>query len=352
MQDPLFPFEMPMQDPMAYAFRAEERRRAFFRVGVALAVLLVVTVVMQYALLFAVKGLFPSAVSAWWLDWVLSLIPLYGFGLPAFCLSLKGLAKGARCDTYISRGHILCKPHFRLRDFLLLTVIGFGLVYIGNFMGTILMGVLSNLTGYDYENALTSVLDGSPTWMVVLGTVVIAPIGEELIFRKLLMDRLLPFGDLSAILVSAAAFGLFHGNFFQFFYAFLVGALLAYIYAWSGNWLWGVGLHMLINLVGGVIMPYVIGLLNLEGDPLQDPSVLVDYMIALGVELFILALIAGSLVLLIYLFRTRRIYLGRGNGEVTLTRRDAIAASVGNSGMILAAVLFVTYMALSLWPIS
>ncbi len=351
MQEQRFPFEPPIQEPTAYAVGVAERRRAFFRVGVALAALLVVTVVMQYVTLFAVTGLFPSAAEAWWLNWVLSLIPLYGFGLPAFWLSMKGLARGGRSETYVSRREILCKPRFRFEDFVLLAVVGFGLLYIGNFIGTLLMSVLSSLTEYDYENALASVLDGSPTWMVVLGTVVIAPIGEEFIFRKLLMDRLLPFGDASAILVSAAAFGLFHGNFFQFFYAFLVGVVLAYMYAWSGNWLWGVGLHMLINLVGGVIMPYVIGLLDLEMEFVVDPARILDYLLILGIEMLILALISGAIGILIFLFCSRRIYLGRGNG-VPLTLEDSAVASLGNPGIILAAVLFVAYMALSLLPVS
>lgn len=347
------------QDPLGafsswgelYELERKQRKDAFFRVGLALSVLLAVTVVMQYAVMAVVVKLFPHAANAWWLNWVLSLVPLYGFGLPAFWLVIKGIEKRDKNAMYVSLGYALPKPAFGVKDFLILTVIGAGLLYIGNFIGTVLMEMLSAAVGYDYQNALTNVMDTSPPWIVVLGTVVIAPWGEELIFRKLLMDRTRGFGDGIAILVSAVAFGLFHGNLFQFFYAFFVGLILAYIYAWSGQWLWCVGMHAIINLFGGVIMPYVTRSLRLEGDPLTDPSLAVDYAIVMGLGMVIWGLMAASVGLIIYLLKAHRVYLGADKGEISLSVEDSVTSVLGNWGMLLAVILYVMYIAVGLLPL-
>lgn len=334
-----------------YGSAREIRRYVFMRVGISLAVLLSVTVFMQSLLLFAIVGIYPAAESVWWLSWVLAILPLYVFGLPAFWLSLKGLSRGEACRVRTVSGQDLPKPAFGVGSFLLLTVVGLGLLYIGNLMGTALMELMSVATGHDYHNALSGIFSSSPTWAVILGAVVIAPIGEELIFRKLLIDRTRGFGDVTAILLSAVSFGLFHGNFFQFFYAFLIGAVLAYMYTWSGNWLWSAGLHMLINLVGGVVVPYIVGGLNLDGDPAADASVAFDYMIALGIEALSLGLMLAAVGILIYLFCTRKVYLGQGESGGILSRADRVSATLGNAGMVLAALLYGGYMALSLLPL-
>ena len=59
-------------------------------------------------------------------------------------------------------------------------------------------------------------------------------------FRKLLIDRIVPFGQRVAVVVSGLAFGLFHGNFYQFFYAFSLGAVLHIFTAAQGGF--GTGL--------------------------------------------------------------------------------------------------------------
>ena len=86
-----------------------------------------------------------------------------------------------------------------------------------------------------------------------LTTVIVAPVMEELMFRKLLIDRIVPFGQRAAVVVSGVAFGLFHGNFYQFFYACGLGMIFAYLYSSTGRVRYGILLHMMINMVGGVL---------------------------------------------------------------------------------------------------
>ena len=98
----------------------------------------------------------------------------------------------------------------------------------------------------------------------------IAPAAEELLFRRLLLRRLRPYGERFALVASALCFGLFHGNLNQFFYAFLLGLVLAEL-ALSTGCLWqAVLLHALVNLfsilwgwLGGPVV--VTGVLMLAG---------------------------------------------------------------------------------------
>ena len=86
-----------------------------------------------------------------------------------------------------------------------------------------------------------------PLWVLA---VVVAPIFEELVFRKLVLDRVGSFGELPAVLCSALIFGLAHQNAGQFFLAFLLGLLFARIYLRTGNIIYTMLLHFMINLVG------------------------------------------------------------------------------------------------------
>ena len=90
-------------------------------------------------------------------------------------------------------------------------------------------------------------------WAVILSAVILAPIMEELIFRKLVLDRLAGYGPAVAMSVSALVFGLAHGNFYQFFYAFLLGLIFAYIYLRTGKVRYSMMLHMMVNFCGSVI---------------------------------------------------------------------------------------------------
>ena len=73
---------------------------------------------------------------------------------------------------------------------------------------------------------------GSPPFLIqILGAGLVIPAAEEMIFRGLmfapLRDRLAFW---PAALISAALFGLYHGNLLQGVYAFLLGLVMAWLY--------------------------------------------------------------------------------------------------------------------------
>ena len=340
-----------------YLTDLQNSRRTYSGLGVAVMVLLLVYMSTSYGLIYAVAYLLPNIYTQWWFSWFLNIVPLYGFGLPAFMLCLRRLEKGAHDPEYVSRGFVYDKPRFHFGFWCLLALIGFGYMYIGSSIGNSLMNWMSKLTGFDYQNNLGSLADSSPWWMILLGSVIIAPIGEEFIFRKLFIDRARRYGDGMAILLSALLFALFHGNFFQFFYAFMLGLVLGYMYTLSGKIIWPMALHMFINFMGMMVIPNIPRWLGLEALAQLDPSDAegLGQLIAdnpLGYEIYsmvsnvILGAMVGSIVLTIIFLCKRKIRLGRG--EVPLRREDRMIAAFGNKGMPVCVFLLCLLMVMNL----
>ena len=86
----------------------------------------------------------------------------------------------------------------------------------------------------------------SPVVQVVL-VVILAPICEELLFRKFIIDRIVNYGEVPAMLISGLMFGLYHGNLAQFMYAAGIGIFFAFIYIRTGKIGYTIALHMFVN---------------------------------------------------------------------------------------------------------
>lgn len=84
---------------------------------------------------------------------------------------------------------------------------------------------------------------------MIIATFVIAPIGEELFFRGVILGyakRYMP--PAVAILFQGVLFGLYHGNIVQGIYACILGCLLGYVAYKSESLIPGMILHFSINL--------------------------------------------------------------------------------------------------------
>ena len=114
--------------------------------------------------------------------------------------------------------------------------------------------LLAQTETVDYANEAIAQV---PLLFALVSTVLVAPLCEELIFRRLMLDRLLFLGDWSALLISSLFFALFHTNLYQFFYAFTVGLILGYVRIITGRVGWSILLHMFINFFCGVLPSYL-----------------------------------------------------------------------------------------------
>lgn len=139
-------------------------------------------------------------------------------------------------------------PHF-----LKTLMICFGVGYLGNLIGTFVLSLWNGFTGNSVGDELVTVLNGMSPLMIFLFSVLLAPILEELFFRKFLIDRLRPFGRTVSVLLPAFLFGLFHQSAEQLFYAFAVGAILSYFYYETGKYWLVVAIHAIFNWISGFI---------------------------------------------------------------------------------------------------
>ena len=92
---------------------------------------------------------------------------------------------------------------------------------------------------------------------------VFSPIMEELIFRGILFTQgKTLMRPKAAAILSALAFGFFHGNSVQMVYGFILGLVLSYAYHYSGQFIVPVVLHSVVNLV--VYVSSTLGMFNVE----------------------------------------------------------------------------------------
>lgn len=141
--------------------------------------------------------------------------------------------------------------------------IGFNyLVTIGvSIIQSIINAIIQNVTGKEnvinlfsaFENVAESIYSGG-VFLQIVATAVAAPLIEELLFRGLIYKRLrVLVKPIPAMIISAAIFGIAHGNFVQFVYAFLLGIIFAYVYEKFHNIWIPITFHAGANLISVVI---------------------------------------------------------------------------------------------------
>lgn len=122
------------------------------------------------------------------------------------------------------------------------------IIYAFVFAGSMISNGISLFLNEHSSEAVAAVTTGENVFFRILVVGITAPIIEELLFRKLLIDRLAKHSQIWAVVFSAIAFGLFHMNITQFFYATFIGLVFGFVYVKTGNIFYTIGLHMVVNL--------------------------------------------------------------------------------------------------------
>lgn len=125
-----------------------------------------------------------------------------------------------------------------------------------NFAASYFNSTLVSLFLPDQTSDLSSLLNRPNEWYEILllfiSTAVVPAIVEEILFRGVILNALLPFGGTVAVLGSAFLFSLMHGNIFQLFYTALMGIILGYVYIRTRSIWCGVLIHFFNNTVSVV----------------------------------------------------------------------------------------------------
>lgn len=121
-----------------------------------------------------------------------------------------------------------------------------------------LNGFLSLIELYRYSPTFQEVSQmqfDTPLWLGILSFGILAPLGEEFVFRGVVYGRLKKVSNVPvAVVVSGLLFGLFHGNLVQAVYATLLGIVLAIVYEIYDSILAPILFHAVANLFVYVMM--------------------------------------------------------------------------------------------------
>ena len=111
-------------------------------------------------------------------------------------------------------------------------------------------GMLGN-----YQEIEQNVFVASPV-LVIVQTVILAPLSEELLFRGILYRRLQGYihGFWGPALISSAIFGLYHMNLAQGIFAFIFGLFICAVYERIRNLWAAIALHAGGNLISVVLV--------------------------------------------------------------------------------------------------
>ncbi len=280
---------------------------------------------------------------------VLSMLPLYVVGMPA----LIALVKTVPAETVEKRG-------MKWWQFLLSLIMCFGIMYASNFVGTMISTVIGLLKGSAVQNSILNIATSIDTYLAILFMVICAPILEEYVFRKLIVERTIKYGQGVAVVMSGLMFGLFHGNLNQFVYAFTMGCFLAFLYVKTGKLKITIAIHMAVNFMGSVVSLKLLDMIDLErymeivGNGM-DMNALMAYMSenALGWILYMLFIIfiftsiLAALILFIVSFAKRKITFEQG--QVAIPRGKRFNTVILNVGMLLYCIFWIVMIVLQLF---
>lgn len=234
---------------------------------------------------------------------LMTVITIYVTGFPILLLSLRKVPAMK-----------IEKRNMKFSFFILCIAVMAGLCLAGICIGLPIELLLTSpfedaAEAADDVDKLAEILMQSSFFDRVLVTGVLAPIFEELIFRKLLVSRTIRYGETFSILLSGFMFGLFHGNFQQFFFAMFVGMLFAFVFIRTGKVIYPILMHMTVNLSTSIVttslyiklMPY----LDDADNMLDLPADMRLWFLVLMFWLLLLFSIALTGFVLLFVFNKR-----------------------------------------------
>lgn len=322
----------------------KEIRKHFSHLGLMFFLGTLVVYGMKYGISYLMQWLKPEWLENGDISLTLSMVPMYLISMPIMILLIKRVPAVT-----------LEKRSMKAWEYLVAAVMCFCIMYCSNIVGTITTFIISIIKGSAVNNVMLDITSsiGIPTMLAYM--VICAPIMEELIFRKLIVERTVRYGQGAAILVSGLMFGLFHGNLNQFAYAFTLGMFFAFIYAKTGKIQYTIGIHMIINLMGSVVATLAMKGIDYDGymeavasgseeaimKAIMDS--LPGWIAVMGLGCFMgICIIAG--IVLFIVFR-KRFVLIKGEVEIPKGQKHVIW---WNLGMVLFSVFWILQIVLQL----
>ncbi len=218
-----------------------EHEKFFSKIGKNYLILAIIATLFQVMVGIIIRATNPALLNDTFIVTILGSICNYILPLPIILYLMNKLEK-----TEIKKNKIT------LKKFAIYICITITLMWIGNIVGTLITAIIGGLMQNEIINPVGELINNGGMYVNIIIISIMAPIFEEFLFRKILIDRTIKYGAKISILLSALLFALFHGNLSQFFYAFLLGGFFAYIYIKTGELKYTIILHGIINFTGSI----------------------------------------------------------------------------------------------------
>ncbi len=221
----------------------KEGANAYSKLGWAFLVFLASQILLPFAAQSVLLAINPALAQSQLMGMPLIYACMYLVGFPLMLLILKNV------PTTPSWPKVAAKKKMGFGEVLSYYPIMYFCMAVINIFAMYLesaMGKSGTITAEDL------VMSDTSQWVFFICGVILAPIMEEIIFRKLTYDKGMRYGKGLYLAWTGIAFGLFHLNFGQSLYAGVMGVLFAKIMYETGSVLYTIIIHMLVNFTGGI----------------------------------------------------------------------------------------------------
>ena len=324
--------------------QVKQIKHHFSRLGLMYFFGTLVIIGVQTAAIFIMQAAAPELLADNDLYLIATMLPMYLIAMPVAGLLIRTVP-----------AEPVQKRSMPFGRWLVAFMMCYSIMYLSNIIGNMLTTLIGAVKGAPVNNAILQIASGISPWVSILIMVICAPIAEEFIFRKLLIDRCVRYGEGCSVILSGVMFGLFHGNLNQFAYAFTLGAFFGYIYVKTGKIIYTIAMHMVINFLGSVAS---LALLQFSGyeqmmSLADDPGALTAYvadhlpqlMVFILYFVFILGLTIAGIVLLIVNAKKFTTY----PGEIILPKGHRFSILFLNVGMILFSAFWIIQIIIQLF---
>lgn len=295
----------------------------------------------QVAVSMLVLAFAPSLLDNPNLSLLVSMLPTYAIAFPLTSLLIHQIP-----------GVQMKKHNMKPAQLLGAFAISYALMYLSNLAGQFFTNIIGIIKGSPVDDAIADLVSELNPLTAFFVMVLLAPALEEWIFRKLLVDRTIRYGEGTAIFLSGLMFGLFHGNLNQFVYTFLIGAFWAFIYVKTGRLRYTIYLHMALNFMGSVGSLFFLGAIStLEGgsSAMNGFHFLLGMLIPLAIVIPYLSVVFGLVISGIVLLVTNWKRFRLIPAELFIPKEKRFSVIFLNAGMILYVLFWIIQIVLQLF---
>lgn len=327
-----------------------ENKKHFSKMGLFLLLGSIIVYVVQL-LASVITNKIPVIAESSDLSFLAAMLPMYIIAFPLIFLLFK------RIPVQLTGEKKKMRPLHIFVTFLMC----YAGTYICNIVANVIAFIIGAILQNQVDNVMLSVTSSISLPVNVFVVVICAPIMEELLFRKTLIDRTAQYGEGMAIVFSGLVFGLFHGNLVQFAYAFFLGVFFGFIYIKTRNIVYPIILHMITNFLGSFVGTIILDASNyLEfankmmeisttgSSEAELMAVMTEYagglLIFFGYFLCLIGLVIAGIVL--FCINFRKFHLNAG--EITIEKGKRFSTMVLNVGMLLYAAYWIVMIVLQL----